>query len=42
MERVTAHDIRAVLNDALDSSEDQDNVAALKRILEHLDLVPLD
>lgn len=42
MERVTADDIRAVLNDALESSKDQDNVAALKRILEHLDLVPLN
>ncbi len=42
MERVTADDIRAVLNDALESSEDQDNVAAIKRILEHLDLAPLE
>ena len=42
MERVEADDIRAVLNDALVSSEDQANVAALRRILEHLDLVPLD
>lgn len=42
MERVEADDIRAVLNDALVSSEDQANVEALKRILEHLDLVPKD
>lgn len=42
MERVEADDIRAVLNDALVSTEDQANVAALRRILAHLDLVPLD
>ena len=42
MERVEADDIRRVLIDALVSSEDQANVAALKRILEHLDFVPLD
>ena len=42
MERVEADDIRAVLNDALVSSEDQADVAALKRILNHLDLLPLD
>ncbi|WP_411289875.1 BLUF domain-containing protein [Sphingorhabdus sp.] len=42
MERVEADDIRAVLNDALLSSEDQANVAALTRILKHLDLVSLD
>ena len=42
MERVEADDIRAVLNDALVSSEDQADVAALKRILNHMDLLPLD
>lgn len=42
MERVAADDIRVVLNDALESSEDEDNVAALKRILEHLASWPLD
>ena len=36
MERVTADDIRAVLDDALESSKDENNVAALRRILEHL------
>ena len=36
MERVKADDIRPVLNDALESSEDENNVAALRRILEHL------
>jgi Sensors of blue-light using FAD len=42
MERVTADDIRAVLKDALDSSEDKDSAAGLRRILEHLDWEPLD
>ena len=42
MERVKADDIRAVLNDALKSSEDEDNFAALRRILEHLASGPLD
>jgi Sensors of blue-light using FAD len=42
MERVEADDIRAVLNDALENSEEQANVAALRRILEHLDLASLD
>lgn len=41
MERVEADDIRAVLLDALESAEDKNNVAALKRILEHLDSAPL-
>jgi len=41
MERVEADDIRAVLQDALDSTEDEINVAALKRILDHLDSAPL-
>ena len=41
MERVNADDIRMVLNDALESSENENNVAALKRILEHLGSGPL-
>ena len=41
MERVEADDIRAVLLDALESAEDESNVAALKRILEHLGSAPL-
>jgi hypothetical protein len=41
MERVEADDIRAVLLDALESAEDENNVAALKRILTHLDSAPL-
>ncbi|UUL84051.1 BLUF domain-containing protein [Sphingomonas qomolangmaensis] len=36
MERVEADDIRTVLQDALESAEDDNNVAALRRILEHL------
>lgn len=42
MERVGVDDIRAVLEEALGSAEDESNVAALKRILEHLDSGPLD
>ncbi len=42
MERVEADDIRAVLQEALESAKDQNNIAALRRILEHLDLGPLD
>jgi hypothetical protein len=42
MERVGADDIRAVLQDALESAEDENNIAALKRILQHLDSGPLD
>lgn len=42
MERVGADDIRAVLQDALQSAEDENNIAALKRILEHLDSGLLD
>jgi len=42
MERVGADDIRAVLQEALESAEDENNIAALKRILEHLDSGPLD
>ncbi|UAJ09742.1 BLUF domain-containing protein [Glacieibacterium megasporae] len=41
MEQVKAEDIRAVLQDALGSAEDETNVAALNRILEHLDSGPL-
>ena len=41
MEKVEAEDIRAVLQDALESAEDINNVAALKRILEHLASEPL-
>lgn len=37
MERVEPDDIRAVLRDALDSTEDEINIAALRRILMHLD-----
>lgn len=36
MERVKADDIRTVLNDAIESSEDENNVAALRRIVAHL------
>ena len=42
MELVGADDIRAVLEDALESAEDENNIAALKRILAHLDSGPLD
>jgi len=42
MERVAADDIRAVLQDALGSAEDVNNIAALKRILKHLDVGLLD
>ncbi|TRW14028.1 BLUF domain-containing protein [Glacieibacterium frigidum] len=42
MERVGPDDIRAVLLDALDSAEDQNNIAALTRIVAHLDSGPLD
>lgn len=41
MERVEAEDIRAVLRDALGSTEDENSLAALRRILEHLDSAPL-
>jgi hypothetical protein len=37
MERVGADDIRAVLEEALESAEDENNTATLKRILQHLD-----
>jgi hypothetical protein len=36
MERVGADDISDVLQDALDSAEDENNIAVLKRILDHL------
>ncbi len=42
MERVGADDIRAVLQEALESAEDENNIAALGRILGHLDSGPLD
>jgi hypothetical protein len=42
MERVEADDIRAVLQEALGSTEDDNNIAALTRILAHLDSGPLD
>ena len=42
MERVDADDIRAVLQDALESAEDKNNNAALTRILDHLATRSLD
>ncbi len=42
MERVDADDIREVLEDALESAEDQTNIAALTRILDHLATSSLD
>ena len=42
MERVGAEDIREVLQDALDSAENENNIGSLKRILDHLDTRPLD
>lgn len=42
MERVGADDLRAVLQEALESAEDTNNIATLRRILKHLDLSPLD
>ena len=41
MEPVEAGDLREVLEDALESAEDDSNVAALKRILGHLASGPL-
>lgn len=41
MELVEADDIRAVLHDALETAEDENNIAALERILQHLDSAPL-
>jgi hypothetical protein len=42
MELVGADDIRAVLQEALESAEDENNIAALRRILGHLDSGPVD
>ncbi|OZB41422.1 MAG: blue light sensor protein [Acidiphilium sp. 34-60-192] len=42
MERVSAEDIHEVLQDALESAEDENNIAALKRILDHLATKSLD
>jgi hypothetical protein len=42
MERVEAEDLSAVLQDALESADDENNVATLNRILEHLASGPLD
>ena len=42
MEKVEAEDIRAVLEDALESTEDENNVATLKRILDQLASGPFD
>ncbi|AOG04274.1 BLUF domain-containing protein [Bosea sp. RAC05] len=41
MERVGVEDIRMVLQDALESVEDENSAAALKRILTHFDSAPL-
>jgi hypothetical protein len=41
MEHVQADDIRAVLEDALECAEDENNIAALQRILAHLASGPL-
>ncbi len=41
MELVEVDDIRAVLEEALDSAEDENNIAALTRILAHLASGPL-
>ena len=42
MELVGADDIRVVLQDALEAAEDENNIAALRRILAHLSSGPLD
>ncbi len=42
MELVGADDIRAVLQEALESAVDENNIAALRRILAHLDSGPLE
>jgi hypothetical protein len=42
MELVGADDIRTVLEDALESTKDENNIAALRRILKHLDVGALD
>lgn len=41
IEKVETEDIRAVLQDALESAEDENNAAALKRILNHFGSAPL-
>ncbi|WP_439494934.1 BLUF domain-containing protein [Bosea sp. (in: a-proteobacteria)] len=41
MERVEANDICVVLNDALESVEDESSAAALKRIVMHFSSMPL-
>jgi hypothetical protein len=40
MEKVEAEDIHAVLEDALESAEDENNVATIKRILDQLSPAP--
>ena len=42
MERVSADDILEVLQDALESAEDETNIATLKRIVDHLATGSLD
>ncbi len=42
MELVGADDILAVLQDALEAAEDENNIAALRRILAHVSSGPLD
>ena len=42
LEKVEAEDIRIVLQDALECAEDENNVAILKRILEHIASEPLE
>ncbi len=42
MERVSAEDIHEVLQDALENAEDENNIAALNRILDHLATNSLD
>jgi hypothetical protein len=41
MERVDAEDIREVLQDALETTRDENSAATLKRILDHLGSAPL-
>jgi hypothetical protein len=41
MERVDADDIREVLQDALETTRDENSAATLKRILDHLGSAPL-
>jgi len=42
MEKVEAEDIRVVLQDALESAEDENNISALRRIIEHFASGPLN